>query len=117
MSVQVIAVRVIFSVVPLLWVKAPDSLPDDIVTGPVMLPADDNGLTVTTRVATADPQPLVTVKVIVSTPAVTPVTMPPVTVASPLVAPHVPPGARSVNVIVEPMQTVLLAPNIVPAVR
>ena len=57
---------------------------------------------------------MATVYLIVSTPAVTPVTTPPRTVAVVLLLLHVPPGAKSVNVTDEPVQTVegpVMAPS------
>src|SRR5579872_4877649 len=92
-------------------------MPAQIVSAPNIAPALGNGLTVIGCVATAEPQLPVVVYLIVSSPPATPVTTPPLlTVASPLLELQVPPGARSVTVIVVPTHR-LLGPNIVPAVR
>jgi hypothetical protein len=63
------------------------------LVGPLIVPALDNGFIVTTNVADADPQPLVTVYLMVSIPAVTPVATPPdVMVALPNTVLQTPPG-------------------------
>ena len=81
--------------------------PKQTDVGPLMVPAYTSALTFTVFLATADPQVLVTVYLIVSVPAVTPVTTPSVLVALPVPAVdvHIPPRVLSVNVIVAPGQT------------
>ena len=80
--------------------------PTQTLEGPLITPAFGDGFIVTVLVAMAVPQTLVTVYLIVSIPAVTPVTTPAVTKAFALLALQVPPGAKSVNVMVLPVQTV-----------
>ena len=80
-------------------------VPIHTVAGPVIVPADGVGITVTVEIAETDPQLAVTVYEIVSTPPETPVTVPPATVASVLAVLHVPPEAPSLSVIDEPSQT------------
>ncbi len=68
------------------------------VVGPLMVPALDKGLMVTTNREMEVPQPLVTVYLIVSMPAVTPVAMPPdVMDALPKLVLQVPPAVGLVN--------------------
>ena len=84
------------------------------VDGPVIEPANGNGLMVMIFVALAVPQALETTYNIVSVPTLTPVTSPPVTVALPLLAVHIPPVAGSVKEMDAPVHT-MEAPLIVPA--
>ena len=86
--------------------------PKQTDVGPLMVPAYTSALTFTVFLATADPQVLVTVYLIVSVPAVTPVTTPSVLVALPVPAVdvHIPPRVLSVNVIVAPGQTLPTPP-------
>ena len=88
--------------------------PAHTLVNPDILPAYGSALTAIGFVATALPQELVTVYLIVSTPPDTPVTKPPDTVALPLLLLHRPPAAPSVSVIDAPWHT-LEAPLIVPA--
>jgi len=91
--------------------------PAHIDAGPEIIPGTGVAITVTTLVATAEPQPLVTVYEIVSIPATRPVTSPVVlTDADALLRLHVPPVAGSVSVTDEPVQTVP-GPEMVAAVR
>jgi hypothetical protein len=82
--------------------------------GVPVMPATADVFTVTTLVAVAVPQPLVTAYDIVTVPTVTPVNRPPETVALPLLALHVPPATASDSVMFDPMFT-LDGPDIVPA--
>ena len=70
--------------------------------------------TITVLIAVSEPHALATTYIMVSVPGVIPVTTPPETVAKPLVACQIPPVAVSVNVTVEPMNS-LLSPIIHPA--
>ena len=88
-------------------------LPVHTDEGPVRLPAGKDELTVTTMVAWALPQVLVTVYIIVSVPALIPPTRPELfTVAKPLVALQVPPLTVGVRVMPEPMHTKLVPPRV-----
>lgn len=86
------------------------------VDGPDIAPANGAGSTVMFLVVKADPQPLVTVYVIITLPALTPVTIPDVfTVANAvLLLLHAPPVIVGVSVVVAPWQTDV-APDNVPA--
>ena len=86
------------------------------ILAPVMIPASDNGLTVTTTEAAAAPQLLVTVYETTEVPADKPVTVPPAsTLAIELdTLLHAPPGAVSLRVVVASMHTDAV-PVIVPA--
>jgi hypothetical protein len=89
--------------------------PTHTLVAPTIVPATGKGLTVIGSVATAVPQALVTEYEMVVLPADTPVTIPVLlTVAiAVLLLLQTPPGAPSVNVIVEATHT-LVAPVIVP---
>ena len=90
--------------------------PAHVVATPVTLPATGSGLTVTTFVAAAAPQLLVTVYDIVVVPAAMPLTTPPVDTvpAAVFVLLHTPPPVASESVIVAPAHTAD-APDMVPA--
>ena len=89
--------------------------PEQTVVVPEIVPADGSGLTVIAAVATAVPQLFVTEYDIVAVPAVPPVTTPALTAAIvELLLVQAPPLTASVNVVVEPEQTVVV-PDIVPA--
>jgi hypothetical protein len=85
--------------------------------GPTIVPALGAGLMLIVCVATAVPQKLLTVYIIVSMPGVIPVTRPLVLliVALPFVAVHTPPGDVDVNVTGALVHT-SVGPDIVPAV-
>ena len=90
--------------------------PPHTVAVPLIVPAADVPLTVTTCVAATVPQVLVTVYDMVDVPDATPLTSPLLfTVAAEvLVLLHAPPVAPSLNDVVEPTHTVAV-PLIVPA--
>ena len=87
--------------------------PTHTLESPEIVPAAGNGLTVTVLVIVAVPHALKTEYLMVSTPAATPATTPSETVAFPLLLVQIPPAAGSVNLIVEPIQT-LEGPDIIP---
>jgi hypothetical protein len=89
--------------------------PRQIVEGPEIVPAVRTDVIFTILVAIAEPQPLVTVYIIVSNPAETAVSTPaPVMLACILLILHVPPGAASVY-IVKPPTHIVDGPTITPA--
>ena len=98
-----------------LSVKAIDE-PVQTDVGPDIVPATGSGFTVTPYVAVARPQLFTTVYVAVALPAAMPVTIPPVLIVATErgVMLQEPPVADSVNVIVDPWQT-LVGPEIDPA--
>src|SRR5579884_3204097 len=92
-------------------------MPAQIDDTPTIGLAAGGAITLTTCIATAEPQLAVTVYMMVSAPPLIPVTTPPLlTVAFELLALHVPPGAASLKVSVAPTHS-LEAPKMLPAVR
>ena len=91
-------------------------VPGHITGNPIIVPAAGSGLTVTTTVAAAVPQLLLTVYEIVAVPAVTPVTTPEVPiVATPVgILLHAPPPAASVSAVVAVAHTIGV-PVMIPA--
>lgn len=88
--------------------------PAQILEAPVIVPAIGIASTLTIINAMAVPQLLVTIYFMLSTPGDTPVTIPPETLAPPELAFQTPPGAVSIKVIDESIQTPD-EPAIVPA--
>jgi hypothetical protein len=111
------AVLVLLQLPPVPVVESVVVLPMQTVLDPLIVPASGNGFTVNARVAVADPQPLVTVYVILITPAEIPVIFPPASIVpiALLLLDHVPPPVPLDENVTAPVTHIFATPLTDPA--